>query len=260
MTKELTITMLTFAAHLRDVLGENFTALILFGSAVLGDFTPGKGDLDFLAAVRQELSEDSCECLFALHDRMRAGELGTLATQLEGTYYPSAILCDPLHAQAYGCYIGTGRKGWRRVNTFQNSMMDFAIIRRYGLVCDGKDLKPLIYDPSREELLHEIHRQLTELLARQDVTPSIDFALAIFQWGARALCYAHTGELLSKSRAADWYAAEFPGERWSSMLKHIRSFRYPLTEQERAQIDPAICRELFVFLSHLATQLPPIEK
>jgi len=251
--------MLTFAAHLRDVLGENYSSVILFGSAVLDDFTPGKGDLDFMAAVRKGISEDSCERLFGLHDRMRAGELGSLAKQLEGTYYPPAILCDPLHAQAHGCYIGTGRKGWRRVNTCQNSMMDFAIIRRYGLVCDGKDLKPLIYDPSHEELLHEIRCQLTELIARQYATLSIDFALAIFQWGARALCYAHTGELLSKSRAADWYAAEYPSERWSSMLQHIRSFRHPLTEQERAQIDPAINRELSAFLSYLATLLLPIE-
>jgi len=252
--------MSTFADHLRGVLGENYRSIILFGSAVLDDFTPGKGDLDFLVAVQQDISEDSCECLFALHDRMRAGELGTLAKQLEGTYYPMEILHDPLHAQAHGCYIGTGRKGWRRVNACQSSMMDFAIIQRYGLVCDGKDLKPLIYNPSHEELLHEIHRQLTELLARQNTTPSIDFSLAIFHWGARALCYVYTGELFSKSRAADWYAVEYPSERWSSMLQHLRSFRHPLTEQERAQIDPAINREVPAFLSHLATLLPPIER
>ena len=247
----VTTTMQEFAGNLHGLLERKLLSLMLFGSAVLGDYTPGKGDLDFLVAVQDDLSADDCARIFALHERMRTGEMGIAAAQLEGTYYPPAIIRDPKHAVAHGCYVGTGRKGWRRVDACQNSLMDYAILRQYGVVSAGRDIRHLFYRPSRGELLAEIKQHLAGSMAAAEACCSLDHALALFHWGTRALCYARTGQLLSKTTAASWYASAFPEERWTRLVLHARQYRYPLTSTEREAINPALTEELHGFLCYL---------
>ena len=81
---EINNTMGKFTSNLIELLGDNLLSVILYGSAVLGDFVPGKGDLDFLVVTKESLNDGDCEKLFNLHDRMRAGEMGQLAIQNEG--------------------------------------------------------------------------------------------------------------------------------------------------------------------------------
>lgn len=255
MSDALAATMQVFAEHLQGILADKLLSVVLFGSVVLGDFTPGKGDLDFLVAVQDELSDDDCACIFALHDRLRTGEMGALAVQLEGTYYPPALLRDPQHGAGRGCYIGTGRRGWRGVDSCQNSLMDYAIIRQYGVVSYGGDIRPFIYEPSRCELLDEISRNLAANITHAPSSNSPEYALAMFHWGARAVGYAVTGQLLSKTAAAEWYGATFPDDSWSRLVLHARAYRYPLAEHERAQVDSEIGAGVHGFLCHVESLL-----
>lgn len=244
-------TMTEFSNGLKDILEGNLVSVILFGSAVLRDFTPGKGDLDFVVVVRDDLSNDDCNNLFQFHDRLRAGEKGALATQLEGTYYPAAIIENPKSNKAYGCYVGTGRKGWKRVDSNCNSMADYSIIRNYGITCHGEDVIHRFYNPSRRELLEEIGNAFNFNIETASTLNDQDYAVSMLTWGPRALCYAMTGKMLSKSRAAQWFVSRFPDTEWAAIVDRSKKLRYPLTPGEMASLDPFITKNIKDFLIYL---------
>lgn len=245
-------TMTRFCGDLSEILSDNLLSVILFGSAVMGDFHPGEGDLDFVAVTRTDLSDSDCNAIFDLHDRMRIGEMGQLAVQLEGTYYPEAIIRNPHSAKASGCYVGTSRRNWRQINSNKNSMMDFAIIRDFGVTYGGEEIRHLFYEPSRLELLAEINDNLEVNIKGCGEHNSLTYALAMFHWASRALCFVMTGEIVSKTKGALWYTSEFPDSRWTPLVSHAMRFRsYPLTPQVQSQVDPVIVDEVQGFLTHV---------
>jgi|GEM_PF-1089541 len=242
-------TMAAFSDTLGQTLGPNLLSVILFGSAVLGDFRPGAGDIDFIAVVKDDLTSADCDAIFRLHDHMRAGEMGELAVQIEGTYYPFSVVRDPVNAQASGCYVGTGRKGWKPVDSNRNSMADYSIIRNHGIACYGEDIREIFYEPSREELLAEIAHGLDKNIETAGDRKDIAYALSMFHWAPRALFYAMTGRMISKSSAADWYVSEFPDTRWAALVTHAKGFRrYPLTTDDLSQVDLSLVENLRSFL------------
>lgn len=242
-------TMTVSSSNLSEILGDNLLSVILFGSAVMRDFHPGEGDLDFVVVTRTDLSDSDCKAIFDLHDRMRDGKMGQLAIQLEGTYYPAAIISDPYHVKASGCYVGTSRRNWRQIDSNKNSMMDYAIIRSIGMTCSGEEIRHLFYKPSYAELLDEIVRNLDANIETCKEQNSLAYALAMFHWAPRALCFVMTGEIVSKTKGALWYVSEFPDSQWTPLVTHAMRFRsFPLTPEMQAQVDPLIVSEVHDFL------------
>lgn len=259
LDKAISGTMDRFAGDLRKIFGDDLLSLILFGSAVLGDFTPGKGDLDFMVITESAVTPDQCEHIFHLHDQMRNPESDILARQLEGTYYPLSIVVDPIHTNAPGCYIGTGRKGWKAIDASKNSLADYSIIKRYGKVCYGHDVIPLIYSPMHEELLDEFRATLEHSIRTANQIKDYYFALAMFHWAPRGLCMALTGQLLSKRQAAEWFTAEFGSNKWAELVSIAQFYRYPLTEEELKSAPKELISQLPEFLSDI-TQMSGIDR
>ncbi|MHB1000813.1 MAG: hypothetical protein ACYC27_16345 [Armatimonadota bacterium] len=232
------------------ILGWNLRCVVLFGSAVLGDFRHGKGDLDFMAITNEDLGADDCEKIFCLHDSMRTGAMGQLSAQLEGTYYPISIVQSPSNASAAGCYVGTGRKGWRQVSSSCNSASDYAIICRYG-VFYGEDIRHMVYSPSDSELTEAFLRSLNDNIENAPGRKSIEYALAMYHWAARGLCHAMTGQLLSKRDAATWFASASLDPEWTELVLHTERYRHPLTAKDLDEIDPRTSVLLVEFLSYI---------
>lgn len=248
---DIMCTMTDFASHIKSLLKDNLRSVILFGSAVLGDFTPGKGDLDFITVVYRDITENDCENLYELHDKMRAGEMGQLAIQIEGTYYPTSITINPRNATGSGCYIGTGRKGWRKIDRCQNSLMDFAVINRFGKVCYGEDKIGLFYTPSYSELLAEINQNLQINIDTATSTDDIEYSISMFHYGARALCYALTQNILSKTEASRWYARTYTDDHWTPYVLNAMQFRHPLSEDDYKHLNSHIVSSTSDFLQYI---------
>ncbi len=239
-----------FCTELQAILGRKLISVVLTGSAVLDDFVPTRGDLDFIAAVAEELDTDDCSRIFELHDLLREGKHGAVAAQLEGTYYPLSIIRSPKAAFATGCYIGTKRTGWRMVQSCQNSLFDYAIAHQFGYTCWGADIQHEFYLPTRSELIEEIRTGISNARGCLHAANSPSYAAAMFLWGFRALAYAAEGGLMSKSAAAEWYSSHYPGERWARLASQLREMRHPLHPQHAALITPAM-RELQPFMEQL---------
>ncbi|MFH1706324.1 MAG: hypothetical protein ABIF71_00155 [Planctomycetota bacterium] len=144
-----------FRMDLLRVLGDELCEIVIHGSYALGDFTPFKGDLDYTVVTVHDLGDAAMAALFDLHDGYRR-EKQLLLHQLEGTTYPRGVLADPARP-CVGCYIGTGRAGWRTITAFTNSLIDLRIMAESGIRVLGGPLD--IFRPS-EAAIRTLPRDL----------------------------------------------------------------------------------------------------
>ncbi|MEW6524653.1 MAG: hypothetical protein AB1445_14090 [Bacillota bacterium] len=151
-----------FKEDLWAILGPNLYEILIHGSYVLGNFAPHRGDLDYVILTHTDLSDQDIEELFVLHDAYRAQE-ELLLYQLEGTTYPKHVLAHP-GLSFTGCYIGTGRQGWQKLSTFQNSLMDLKVMSACGLRLLGT--AAVVYSPGEPELLQEQWRAVGSFKTR----------------------------------------------------------------------------------------------
>ena len=56
------------SAGLPELLGEQLVGLYLTGSLTYGDFDPGSSDIDFLAVLSKELSDEQLHAIRTLHE------------------------------------------------------------------------------------------------------------------------------------------------------------------------------------------------
>lgn len=76
--------------------------MILYGAVVSDDLAPGYGDLDFLAVVDDNLSDEICRQLVEIRKPLRGGDYGILSKMLEVAFLPRQMLHP----------INTGKAFW----------------------------------------------------------------------------------------------------------------------------------------------------
>lgn len=214
-----------FIEDMTEILGENLFEIIIHGSYALGDFRPDLGDLDYMVVTGENLDKATNSRLFELHDQYRSRKK-LLLHQLEGTFYPKQFLHE-LSLPFTGCYIGTGRKGWRTISTLQNSFMDLRLINQHGISLLGKNLQ--IYNPDDSEIIKE---QITDLeafinSARTAKRADIEIWMTIAHWCSRTIFYHANGEIASKTEACRWCIERAEMEAFKEVLKNAEGRRCP---------------------------------
>ncbi|HEY5731964.1 MAG TPA: nucleotidyltransferase domain-containing protein, partial [Anaerolineales bacterium] len=69
----------------KEILGDQFVGLYLYGSLSSGDFNPKTSDIDFLFVTSDSLSEETISKLESMHKRIWKSGL-KWASKLEGSY------------------------------------------------------------------------------------------------------------------------------------------------------------------------------
>ena len=221
---------------------------ILSGSAVLGDFKEGNGDLDFMMLTKKALTDTECDKLFELHDKYRLQSVDNMFSRLEGCYYPFEMIERPIKSRAKGCYIGTSRKGWKRTDSFVNSLMDLKIIKLHGRFYKGEELRPKIYEPSEVELTKEIFQKINEAIKQYpDLKNSIGWLVSVVHLCLRSQFFIETGKIASKTASVTWFLEKTPGNKWKEALLFCRDARYPYPKASEEQI-AAISKAAFELL------------
>jgi hypothetical protein len=201
-------------AGVRAVLGNDLVGLYLFGSLVYGDFTPGTSDLDLLAAARRFMTEADIDRLRAMHqaivDRHPAwdGRIEVAYQSLHGlrTFMtersPMGIISpgEPIHLIEAGA-------DWR-INWF--------FVLDHGVTLFGPPPASII-PPIPREVFVDAARELG-LSWRERIHTVSDQrgeSYAILTT-CRALYTCHTGEHVSKQKAAAWVRSRHP--EWSVLI------------------------------------------
>ena len=134
---EVNLALELFLRDVHGVLNERLVSVILYGSIVFEDLAPGYGDLDFLAVVDGQLSDDDHARLLDIRGPLRSGDYGVICQMIEGAFLPESMLGPDCHGN--GLWWGTSSE--RHWDT--NELGNFVIhtIREHGLVVYGKDLR-----------------------------------------------------------------------------------------------------------------------
>lgn len=204
----------------KEILGEQFLGMYLYGSLASGDFRLESSDIDFLVVTTETLSPSNVSALEGMHSRLWAGGL-KWASKLEGAYVPKDLIrrhvpegprCPTINEGKF--YVAGLGSDW---------IIQRHIIREYGAVLDGPDPKTLIDPVTAEEIrssvlgvLHEWWFPMLDDPAWLSAHGSEYHAFAILTM-CRALYALEHGTIVSKPSAAKWAQTRLGG-KWSRVI------------------------------------------
>jgi hypothetical protein len=224
---QLNLTLELFVRMVTDIIGERLVSVLLYGSIVFDDLAPGYGDLDFLAVVANDLTNEDCQQLAELRKLLRTGDHGVLAAMIEGAFLPRQML-DPVRL---GCGYWWGTRGERPLRSNELGWLVLHQIRELGIVIWGQDIRRELPQIKREQLLQQVGEvcQSMEEHGKGGGLHAVDWLLT----AARELLLLKEGRLSSKSEAADWAYRHAEGD-WRNWLPHAKQLRLHPTLAESA--------------------------
>ena len=150
---ELNSVLEDLVTSVQGALADAFVGAYLQGSFAIGDFDR-HSDVDFIIAVRDELSDDQVAALQAIHQRVYG--LGSeWARHLEGSYFPVAILRDYRQSGNPLWYLDHGSESLAR-SDHCNTLVVRSVVREHALVLAGPSPKTLVDPVPVDALRREI--------------------------------------------------------------------------------------------------------
>jgi hypothetical protein len=216
------------AALLQRNTGDLIRSLHLVGSVADGDFRPGRSDLDFVAVLSRELTDDDAEALVVVHRSYRTDPTlpsldGVWLTEDELHAGPDAVADGPTSQQGDFVIVARGNR---------NPVTWFALA----------DAVTVIGELDRDALWHDRERLVAWVrgnaesywrrwLARASGVSSTGvqmFGRAMPMWGVLGISRLHytkaTGKIASKSAAGEWALTAFDA-RWHPILHEALAYR-----------------------------------
>jgi len=92
---------------LTALLGEQLLGLYLTGSLTCGDFDPSSSDIDFLAVLSKELSDEQLSAITDTHERIGVA-FPRWATRLEGSYITKDMIATKDRPVISRPYVNAG--------------------------------------------------------------------------------------------------------------------------------------------------------
>lgn len=162
---ELNSVLEELVASVRGALGDQFAGAYLQGSFAVGEFD-SNSDVDFIIAVRDELSDEHVAALQAVHARVYG--LGSeWAKHLEGSYFPASILRDYHQRGSPLWYLDHGSKSLVR-SDHCNTLLVRCVVRERGIVLAGPSpttlMDPVPVDALRREIRNTMRNWGQEIL------------------------------------------------------------------------------------------------
>jgi Domain of unknown function (DUF4111) len=216
------------AQHFEDVLGESLVGIYLHGSAVLGDFSAERSDLDVVGVVDRPLAAGEKEAIAALAPACPASgglELHiVLATAVEPTEAPRF----ELHLGSGNIVDGSGHPG------DTDLPMHFAVLREHGRALVGPPPAAVFPPIPRAMLLRSFVGELR--WAEEHASAAYQVLNA-----CRALRFLEEGVLCSKLEGAEW--AQDRGMSPSLVEAAIRHRRGVTEDQPDEELAARFLRE-----------------
>jgi hypothetical protein len=212
-----------------ELLGDRLVAVILHGSLVLGDYTPGRSDVDLLAIVERSLTDDELAALAELVVARRGKAAGIDLRVVTG-----AAAGEPTAAPAMELYIGVHHDQepelLRRIDGERDLVAELSMVR-----ADGRSL----VGPEPTAVVGAIPDEWVvaygdEVLERwQQLTDDAEHAGLMTLTACRIWTFAVEGAHCSKTVAARWALLQDPA------LPAVEAALRRRAGDTKAQIAPA---------------------
>ena len=238
----------------RDALGDAFVGAYLQGSFALGDFDE-HSDVDFIIAVRDDLTHPQLSALQALHSRVYGLECAW-AQHLEGSYFPIAILRDYRRAGIALWYLDHGSSVLVRSDHCNTALVRW-VVRERGVRLSGPPPSTLVdpipvADLRREiiEVMHDFERELMEDPSRFRNRFYLAFIVHTY---ARMLHDLVEGRPGSKRSGTEWAKAHLD-PRWSALIDRSWTGRPNPAASVREPADAADFEHALSFVRYTITE------
>ena len=209
----------------REVLGEYYTGMYLYGSLALGGFDPGRSDIDPLIVTSEELPDNVIFELEVMYKRLYTSGL-EWAKKMTG-------LCIPL--EDLRIYRETGPKNqmFNREEFLVDRPDNDWIFHRHvlykcGIVIDGPPLRDII-EPIPPEQLKEVAfmflRDWVLLTYEDDIFQGEGHQAYFVLTVCRCLYTLKNGDVTTKRKSAEWTLEHVDG-KWSDLIRQAMDWRY----------------------------------
>jgi len=204
----------------KEILGEQFIGMYLYGSLSSGDFNPETSDIDFLFVTEVSLSEETTSKLEIMHKQTWATS-HKRAGELEGSYIPKDLIRrhDP-----NGASCPTVNEGKFFVDKRGSDwIIQRHVVREYGVIIEGPDPKTLIDFVTPEDIRSSIMGVLHEWWFPMLDDPSWlrDHEVGYRSFAVITMCRVlhalETGTITSKPKATQWARSKLD-EPWKQLI------------------------------------------
>jgi hypothetical protein len=197
-------------ARSRGVLGDELAAVYAAGSWALGDYVPGRSDLDRLVVSAEPLRDGQAG---ALVEALRHEALPVPARKLELVVYARAAVERPTPGAAFELNLNTGEGRPHHATTNPEAepghwfVLDRAIARERGIALVGPPALTLFAPLPRQWLRAALRESLAWHAANPEVAEPENTVLN----ACRAWFFLVEGRWASKDEAAEWALEREPG-------------------------------------------------
>jgi len=226
---DLTLALETFVRMVGDLMGDGLVSVVLYGSICFDDLAPGYGDLDFIAVVADDLTDDQRRGLVDLRKQVRGAEASIYEHMLEGAFLPRAML-DP---SVPGRALWWGTSGERDCGSNALGWLVLHVIRERGIVIWGEDVRKEVPYARRMDLLEDVRAACRSMREHGcgGTLHSVDWLLTAGTWREllpRASEMRRRPQLAGSPGATAWLA-----ELSEPILQACSELEQALLESER---------------------------
>jgi predicted nucleotidyltransferase len=257
---ELNAVLSDWLDSIQAVLGDTLVAAHLQGSFALGGFD-ADSDVDFLVAIREELSETQLSDLQIVHARIYDLD-SSWAKHLEGSYIPLIDLrrYDPSSLPPW--YLDNGSKVLVR-DSHDNTLVVRWMVRERGITLWGPDPKTLIDPVTPNDLRREVLAVMRDwgadiLSDRYSIQNRWAQPFAVLSY-ARMLQTLQTGTVESKSAAVKW-AKSALDRQWVNLIQCAWEDRPNPSLKVRQAADSEDVKQTLEFIEYAIQTSHPFEE
>lgn len=238
-------------------LGPALVGVYAVGSLALGDFD-ARSDVDFAVVVADELAGPQVQAVQAMHARLyNAGASSVWARHLEGSYFPRAVLQQPLELGRRLWYLDNGARELE-LSDHCNSLVERWTLRERGIALAGPPPAEVVPEPVEPDSLREEIRNVIRDWGRQILADPARFANSFYQpfialsFG-RMLQSLETGTVESKRAGVGWAQARLPAP-WPALIERAWHTRATGAHSVNVPADPAELPPTLAFVRYAIAQ------
>lgn len=215
---ELNAVLHELVSGIRQAVGNDFIGAYLQGSFAVGDFDR-HSDVDFIIAIRNDLSKNAVAELQRVHERIYGLE-SEWARHLEGSYFPVVILRSGERSGEPLWYLDHGRNTLIR-SDHCNTPVVRSVIRERGITLAGPDpttlVDPISVTALRREMSNTMRSWAKDIFEQQERYRNRFYQGYIVLNYSRMLHDLVKGRPGSKREGAAWAKATL-GTEWSALI------------------------------------------
>jgi len=204
-----------------SVLGENLVGLYLYGSCITGDFDEHVSDVDLLAVIKDDLSEDKLAVLASRHGAI-ARRHPQWDDRVEVVYISRRGLANFRDRPSPAAVISPGEP-FHAIEAGDDWLITWYPARQNGVALIGPPADEVIPPISRDEYVESVRKHMRSFPPRLSGTPPLASLAYAILTTCRGLYTVEHGEQVSKLKAAGWAERRLP--EWSGLIRNALLWR-----------------------------------